>query len=88
MGGVHFGFVEIPDLPAVLRRAKMDGVPVLDDASYYNERNDHISRKHGNPRVRWSLGIFALMSRNSAHAIDRFEIPPSALTEIGRRIEL
>jgi len=28
------------------------------------------------------------MSRNSAHAIDRFKIPSSALVEIGRRIEL
>ena len=88
MGGVHFGFVEIPDLPAVLRRAKMDGVPVLDDASYYIERNDFISRKHRNPLSRWSLEIFAFMSRNSAHAIDRFKISPSVLTEIGRRIEL
>jgi KUP system potassium uptake protein len=85
---VHFGFVEIPDLPAVLRRVKMDGVPVLDNASYYIERNDLISGKHRNPLSRWSLGIFSFMSRNSAHAIDRFKIPPSALTEIGRRIEL
>lgn len=85
---VHFGFVEIPDLPAVLGRAKMDGVPVLDNASYYIERNYLISRKHRNPLSRWSLEIFSFMSRNSAHAIDRFKIPPSALTEIGRRIEL
>jgi KUP system potassium uptake protein len=85
---VHFGFVEIPDLPAVLRRAKKDGMPVLDDASYYIERNDLISRKHRNLLSRWSLELFSFMSRNSAHAIDRFKIPSSALIEIGRRIEL
>jgi KUP system potassium uptake protein len=45
---VHFGFVEIPDLPAVLTLAKKDGVPVLDEASYYIERNDLISCKHRN----------------------------------------
>jgi KUP system potassium uptake protein len=85
---VHFGFVEIPDLPAVLTRAKKDGVPALDEASYYIERSDLTSRKHRNPLSRWRVELFSFMSRNSAHAIDRFKIPSSALTEIGRRIEL
>jgi KUP system potassium uptake protein len=85
---VHFGFVEIPDLPATLRLAKKDGVPVLDDASYYIERNDLISHKHRNPLSRWCVELFSFMSCNSAHAIDRFKIPSSALIEIGRRIEL
>src|SRR6195256_133570 len=85
---VHFGFVEIPDLPAILTLAKKDGVPVLDEASYYIERDDLISRKHRNLLSRWRVALFSFMSRNSAHAIDRFKIPSSALTEIGRRIEL
>jgi KUP system potassium uptake protein len=85
---VHFGFVEIPNLPAVLTRAKKDGVPVLDEASYYIERSDLIGPKHRNPLSRWRVELFSFMSRNSAHAIDRFKIPSSALIEIGRRIEL
>jgi KUP system potassium uptake protein len=85
---VHFGFVEIPDLPAALAVAKGDGVPVLDEASYYIERGDFSSRKHRNPLLRWRIALFSFMSRNSAHAIDRFKIPASALIEIGRRIEL
>jgi len=85
---VHFGFVEIPDLPAVLALAKKDGVPVLEKASYFIERGDLSSRKHRNLLSRWRMALFSLMSRNSAHAIDRFKIPSSALIEIGRRIEL
>ena len=85
---VHFGFVEIPDLPAVLTLAKKDGVPVLEKASYFIERGDLISRKHRNFLTRWRVALFSFMSRNSAHAIDRFKIPSRALTEIGRRIEL
>ena len=85
---VHFGFVEIPDLPAVLTRAKKDGVPALDEASYYIERSDLVSGKHRNPLSRWRVKLFSFMSRNSAHAVDRFKIPSSSLTEIGRRIEL
>jgi KUP system potassium uptake protein len=85
---VHFGFVEIPNLPAVLTLAKKDGVPVLDKASYYIERDDLVSRKHRNPLSRWRVALFSFMWRNSAHAVDRFKIPSSALIEIGRRIQL
>lgn len=85
---VHFGFVEIPDLPAVLGVAKTDGVPVLDEASYYIERYDLVSRRHRNLLSRCRVLLFSFMSRNSAHAIDRFKIPSNSLMEIGRRIEL
>jgi hypothetical protein len=36
----------------------------------------------------WRIALFAFMSRNSVHPVDRFRIPPNALVEIGRRIEL
>jgi KUP system potassium uptake protein len=85
---VHFGFVEIPDLPSVLSDAKKDGVPVLDEARYYIERYDLISRKYRSFLSRWRVALFSFMSRNSAHAIDRFKIPANSLIEIGRRIEL
>ena len=85
---VHFGFVEIPDLPTVLALAENDGLPVLNTATYYIERYDPISRQHRNPLSRWRVALFSFMSRNSAHAIDRFKIPSGALIEIGRRIEL
>ena len=78
----------IARIPAALALAKKDGVPVLDEASYYIERGDFSSREHRNPLSRWRIALFSFMSRNSAHAIDRFKIPSSALVEIGRRIEL
>lgn len=85
---VHFGFVEIPDLPAVLTLAKKDGLPVLNEASFFIERFDPISRINRSYFSRWRVALFSFMSRNSAHAIDRFKIPSAALTELGRRIEL
>jgi KUP system potassium uptake protein len=85
---VHFGFVEIPDLPAVLDAARKQGVPVVSDAVYYIERNDLVSRSHRHVLARLRVALFSFMSRNSARAIDRFKIPSNALIEIGRRIEL
>jgi KUP system potassium uptake protein len=85
---VHFGFVEIPDLPLALSRAAKAGLPVLDDASYYIQRDDPVSSAHRGPLSRLRIALFAFMSRNSAHAIDRFKIPTDALIEIGRRVEI
>lgn len=85
---VHFGFVEIPDLRLALSRAAKQGLPVLDDASYYIERDDPVSSAHRGLLSRLRIALFAFMSRNSAHAIDRFKIPTDALIEIGRRIEI
>jgi len=85
---VHFGFVEIPDLPAVLEAERKQGVPAVSEAVYYAERNDVVSRKHRHIVSRWRVALFSFMSRNSAHAVDRFKIPSKVLIEIGRRIEL
>jgi KUP system potassium uptake protein len=85
---VHFGFVEIPNLPLALSRAAKEGLPVLDDASYYIEQKDPISCAHRGPVSRWRVALFAFMSRNSAHAIDRFKIPTDALIEIGGQVEI
>ncbi|WP_420967100.1 potassium transporter Kup [Bradyrhizobium sp. B120] len=85
---LHFGFVEIPDIPSALSGAEKLGLPVVDKATYYIERNDLISRRHRNPVSRWRVTLFSFMFRNSAHAIDRFKIPANTLIEIGRRIEL
>jgi len=85
---VHFGFVEMPDLPSVLAHARREGLPVLDETNYYIERNDPVSSAHRDPISRWRIALFAFMSRNSAHAINRFKIPSNALIEIGRRVEL
>ena len=85
---VHFGFVEIPDLPSVISQAKREGLPAWENPIYYVERYDVISRTKRSFLSRWRVALFAFMSRNSVHAIDRFRIPTSALVEIGRRIEL
>ena len=63
---VHYGFVEIPDLPSVLRRAKELGCPVtLDHAIYFGSRYDVIGEKGPRWILGWRLPLFAFMYRNS-----------------------
>jgi KUP system potassium uptake protein len=85
---VHFGFVEIPDLPAVISQAKREGLPAWEQPTYYVERYDIVSRANRSFVSRWRVALFAFMSRNSVHAVDRFRIPTDSLVEIGRRVEL
>jgi KUP system potassium uptake protein len=86
---VRYGFVEGPDLPLAISRAREEGLPIREEEpTYYVERDDPTSSQSHSVVSRSRIALFALMSRNSAHTIDRFRIPSNALVEIGRRIEL
>lgn len=85
---VHFGFVEIPDLPSVIAQAKHGGLPAWERPTYYVERYDPINRPGNSLLSRWRTGLFGFMVRNSAHPVDRFRMPTNALVELGRRMEL
>lgn len=85
---VHFGFVEIPNLPSVIAQAKHGGLPAWERPTYYVERYDPINRPGNSLASRWRTGLFGFMVRNSAHPVDRFRMPTNALVELGRRMEL
>jgi KUP system potassium uptake protein len=86
---VHFGFVQVPDIPAALRQAKDRGCPIdLDDAIYFGARDAVVCSKQRSWLVRAGLRLFTLMFRNSVRAVDLFKIPPEKFVEIGRQIEI
>ena len=86
---VHFGFVQIPDIPAALRQAKDRGCPIdLEDAIYFGSRDAVVCSKRRSWLVRASLRLFALMFRNSVRTVDLFNIPPENFVEVGRQIEI
>jgi KUP system potassium uptake protein len=86
---VHFGFVQIPDIPAALRQAKDRGCPInLEDAIYFGARDAVVCSKRRSWLVRAGLRLFTLMFRNSVRAVDLFKIPPEKFVEIGRQIEI
>lgn len=86
---VHFGFVQVPDIPAALRQAKARGCPInLEDAIYFGSRDAVVSSKQRNWLVRASLRLFTLMFRNSVRTVDLFNIPPEKFVEVGRQIEI
>jgi KUP system potassium uptake protein len=86
---VHFGFVQVPDIPAALRQAKVCGCPIdLEDAIYFGGRDAVVCAKRRSWLVRARLRLFTLMFRNSVRAVDLFNIPPENFVEVGRQIEI
>jgi len=86
---IHYGFMEIPDLPSVLQEAKDLGCPVdLNEAIYFGSRDQVIRAISGKRVMRWRLPLFAFMFRNSRRISDLFNLPPRNFLEIGRQIEI
>jgi KUP system potassium uptake protein len=86
---VHYGFVQVPDIPAALRQAKDRGCPVdRDDAIYFGSRDTVVCSKRRSWLVRAGLRLFMLMFRNSVRAVDLFNIPRESFVEVGRQIEI
>jgi KUP system potassium uptake protein len=83
-----YGFMDTPDVPALLREAKRAGLEAdIDDATYFVGR-ETILALPGGQMGQLEETVFALLSRNSRHATTHFKLPPGQVIEIGTQIDL
>lgn len=86
---IHYGFIEKPDLPSVLREARARGCPIdPDNAIYFGARYDLVRGKAAGQLARWRLPLFAFLLRNSVRADELFNIPSHNFVELMRQIEI
>jgi KUP system potassium uptake protein len=85
----HYGFMEQPDLPALLERARAEGYPVdLSRLTYFIGRETVVRRKDGKG-LPWLVEVvFSFMLRNSSEAIDYLQLPRDEVVEIGRQFAI
>lgn len=85
----RFGFMERPDIPAVLKQAALQN-DQLDfvDAVYYVGHIEVVPREDGQGLAVWQQNVFALMERNSMHVSDFFRLPKDSVILIGRQIAI
>ena len=83
----HYGFMEQPDVPALLR-ACADYDLHFDpmQTSYFLGRETIIPTNRN--LAFWRATLFAVMSRNAQSAVAYYNIPPSRVVEFGIQIEL
>jgi KUP system potassium uptake protein len=98
----HYGFMETPDVPAVLRilgQQSGDGRPVATVpamTTFYLGREtliaDHRRQRLSAPALpgrmaRWRKRLFIVMSRNAQSATAFFSLPPNRVVELGAQIQ-
>ena len=92
-GGLHrvigtYGFMETPDVPALLREAKHAGLDAdIEDVTYFLGSETMLAGP-GGQMGEIEETLFAFLTRNSRPATSHFKLPPNQVIEIGTQIDL
>jgi KUP system potassium uptake protein len=85
----HYGFMERPDIPELLKQAPSLGCTLhLDDLTYYVGHETIVPREHGKGLANWEENLYALMARNAMHVRDFFSLPSDHVVELGRQVSI
>jgi KUP system potassium uptake protein len=86
----RYGFMETPNVPDILGRAKEAGIRSEKmHTTYYLGRERLIPNPHSKARLAsWRKKLFVFMSRNSRSATEFFGIPSNRVVELGAQLEL
>jgi KUP system potassium uptake protein len=85
----RYGFMERPDIPALLQQAYERGCAIdLSDITYYVGHETVVPGEDEKALPRWVEALFAFMQRNSAHLTEYFKLPVEAVVEIGREVSI
>jgi KUP system potassium uptake protein len=83
----RYGFMESPDVPAVLALCESRGLQTKPmETSYYLGR-ERLLPTGVTPMARWRKKLFIFMSRNAQSAAQFFGLPPNRVIELGAQIE-
>ena len=85
---LHYGFMEDPNVPRDLVRARKQGLEFKSaDVTYFLGRERLIASKKPGMAI-WRENLFATMSRNARAATDFFRLPPDRVVELGSQVEI
>jgi KUP system potassium uptake protein len=85
----RYGFMERPDIPALLQHAHGLGCAIdLSDVTYYVGHETIVPDEDDKALPRIAEALFAFMQRNSAHLTEYFRLPMDAVVEIGRQVSI
>jgi KUP system potassium uptake protein len=85
---LSYGFMEDPDVPAALFRAREHGLTLDDsDVTYFLGRETLIVTKSPG-MAPWRERLFVVIARNAVRATAFFRLPPERVVELGVQVEL
>ena len=85
---VGYGFMEDPDVPEALARARERGLELDEqDVTFFLGRETLIVTRTPGMAI-WRERLFVLMARNAVRATAFFRLPPERVVELGVQVEL
>ena len=88
-GTAHFGFMEKPDIPAVLKQACVQNCALnLSDVVYYVGHGTIVTGDKARGWAKCQQGLYIAMERNSVHVSDFFRLPDDNVVLIGRKVAI
>jgi KUP system potassium uptake protein len=84
----RFGFMEKPDIPAVIKQACLLNSLNLDDVVYYVGHGTIVPSDDARGLAKLQEALYIAMERNSVHVSDFFRLPNDNVVLIGRRIAI
>jgi KUP system potassium uptake protein len=85
---VRYGFMEEPDVPAVVAQLAGRGLPVDPECVVYIVGRETILATERRGMALWRERLFGFLSRNAARATAFYKLPPTQILEIGAEIDL
>ncbi|MBI5898155.1 MAG: potassium transporter Kup [Rhodocyclales bacterium] len=86
--GIHFGFMDTPDVPAALEWCGEQGLELDPMTTSFFLGRETVVPRVGDAMPYWRESLFARMYRNAGTAADFFGLPPNQVVELGTRVTL
>jgi KUP system potassium uptake protein len=86
--GIHFGFMDTPDVPAALALCATQGLVMEPMTTSYFLGRETVMPRVGASMPYWREILFATLYRNARTAADFFALPPNQVVELGTRVVL
>jgi KUP system potassium uptake protein len=85
---LRYGFAEQPDVPAALREAQKNGLPIRFNRTTFFLGIETLLPTERPGMALWRERLFIFTARNAVRATSFFRIPPERVVEIGIQVEL
>jgi KUP system potassium uptake protein len=84
----HYGYMQSPDVGALMQTIKERGVPINWRAATYFFNREMIIGGGDSSMWEWQKRLYGVLSRNASPAKDYYQIPPTQIIELGLPIHL
>jgi KUP system potassium uptake protein len=84
----RYGFMQIPSMEDVIRRAKAKGLELDSDQTIFFVARDTLLPSRNRQMQMWRERLFSFLGRNALHPSDFLGIPPAQVIELGTQVKL